>query len=69
MNRLGVHNPKQVVKVGDSPADLEEGFAAGCRWVVGVTWGTHPRALLQRYPHTHLVDSVQELAALLETQL
>jgi phosphonatase-like hydrolase len=65
MARVGVSEPKSVVKVGDAPADLEEGFAAGCRWVVGVTWGTHTRAQLERYAHTHLVDTVDELAALL----
>jgi phosphonatase-like hydrolase len=69
MITLGVSDPKRVVKVGDAPADLEEGFAAGCRWVVGVTWGTHTRAQLEPHAHTHLVDSVGELQGLLETGL
>jgi phosphonatase-like hydrolase len=69
MSRLGVSDPKSVVKVGDAPADLEEGFAAGCRWVIGVTWGTHTRAQLDRYPHTHLVDSVDDLSRLFDTAL
>jgi phosphonatase-like hydrolase len=65
MSRLGVSDPKTVVKIGDAPADLDEGFAAGCRWVIGVTWGTHTRAQLERYAYTHLVDSLQDLASLL----
>ncbi len=69
MSRLGVTSPKTVVKIGDAPADLEEGFSAGCRWVIGVTWGSHTRAQLERYPHTHLVDSVDELTELFETVL
>jgi phosphonatase-like hydrolase len=69
MDRLGVPDPRAVVKVGDAPADLEEGFAARCRWVVGVTWGTHTRARLEQYPYTHLVDTVAELADLLRTGL
>ena len=48
MSRLGVTDSKRVVKVGDAPADLDEGFAAGCRWVIGVTWGSHTRAQLGR---------------------
>jgi phosphonatase-like hydrolase len=69
MKTLGVSDPKRVVKVGDAPADLEEGFAARCRWVVGVTWGSHSRAQLEAHTHTHLVDSMEELAQLLETVL
>jgi phosphonatase-like hydrolase len=69
MERLGVTDPHAVVKVGDAPADLEQGFAARCRWVVGVTWGTHTRAQLERHPYTHLVDSVDDLSHLFRTAL
>lgn len=69
MARFGISDPKTVVKIGDAPADLEEGFAAGCRWVVGVTWGTHTHAQLGRFAHTHLVDSVDELADLFDIGL
>ena len=69
MAELGVSDPKAVVKIGDAPADLDEGFAAGCRWVVGVTWGTHARAQLEQCPYTHLVDSVDELARLFDGAL
>ncbi|MFO0910426.1 MAG: phosphonatase-like hydrolase [Isosphaeraceae bacterium] len=64
---LGISTPQAVAKVGDAPADLEEGLAARCRWVIGVTWGTHSRAQLEKHPHTHLVDTVAELARLLES--
>ena len=65
MEDLGVEDASAVAKVGDAPADLLEGNNAGCRLVVGVTWGSHSRAQLAGYPHTHLVDSVEELANLL----
>jgi phosphonatase-like hydrolase len=61
MARLGVDDPRTVAKVGDAPADLEEGTNAGCGRVIGVTWGTHSRAQLAGSPHTHLVDSVEDL--------
>lgn len=67
MSTLGVSDPRTVVKVGDAPADLEEGMAAGCRWVVGVTWGTHTREQLEHYAHTHIVDSIDELNRLFDT--
>jgi phosphonatase-like hydrolase len=69
MRRLGVSQARDVAKVGDAPADLEEGTNAGCGWVIGVTWGTHTREHLHPYPHTHLVDSVVELEVLLRSDL
>jgi phosphonatase-like hydrolase len=67
MGQLGVTSPRRVVKVGDAPADLEQGFAAKCRWVIGVTWGTHSRAQLERCTHTHLIDTMEELSVLLRS--
>ncbi len=65
MERLGVGDPRRVAKVGDAPADLEEGRAAGCGIVIGVTGGSHPREALERCPHTHLVETIAEVPALL----
>ncbi len=65
MERLGVTDPTAVAKVGDAPADLEEGTNAGCRHVVGVTWGSHTREQLATHPHTHLIESLDELLPIL----
>jgi phosphonatase-like hydrolase len=65
MQRLGIDDPARIAKVGDAPADLQEGKNAGCGLVVGVTEGTHTREQLQDYPHTHLIGSVRELPELL----
>ena len=65
MKDLGVEQASCVAKVGDAPADLQEGTNAGCSLVIGVTWGTHTRAQLERHPHTHIVDTVEELSSLL----
>jgi phosphonatase-like hydrolase len=64
MRRLDVASPLDVAKVGDTPTDLLEGTTAGCRYVIGVTSGSHRRAELERFPHTHLVDSVTAVPAL-----
>jgi phosphonatase-like hydrolase len=64
MSQFGISNPKQVAKIGDTPADLEEGANAGCGWIIGVSTGTHTREQLSRYPHTHLILSVAELPCL-----
>jgi FAD dependent oxidoreductase TIGR03364/phosphonatase-like hydrolase len=65
MEILGIKDPRRVAKVGDTPADLEEGSRAGCGIVAGVCWGTHSRRDLERHPHTHLVESMDELRRVL----
>src|SRR5437763_1224726 len=62
-----VSDPRRVAKVGDTPADLREGHAAGCALVVGVTNGSHDRDELARHPHTHLVDDLAAILPLLES--
>jgi phosphonatase-like hydrolase len=65
MKSVGVSDPRRVMKVGDTPVDLQEGTNAGCGSVVGVTRGTHTRAQLEGYPHTDLVESVADIPTLL----
>jgi phosphoglycolate phosphatase-like HAD superfamily hydrolase len=64
MERLDVADVRQVMKVGDSPVDLEEGYNAGCGEVIGVLSGAHTAATLSQYPHTCLLESVADLPAL-----
>ncbi len=65
MYQLGVTDPARVVKIGDTPADLNEGTAAGCGLVIGVTSGTHSKEQLAPFPHDRLVESIRELPAIL----
>jgi phosphonatase-like hydrolase len=65
MARFGIDDPLNVAKVGDTPADLGEGTAAGCGMVVGVTGGTHSAEQLEPHPHTHLIRSIVEIPTLL----
>lgn len=62
MELTGVGDVGHVAKVGDTPADLREGLAAGCTFVVGVTSGSHTREELLAFPHTHLIAHLSELA-------
>jgi phosphonatase-like hydrolase len=65
MQKLGVSDARSVAKIGDTPSDLLEGTAAGCGWVIGITTGAHNRANLAPVAHTHLIDSLVELPAVL----
>lgn len=66
MERLGIFDVRQVMKIGDSPADLEEGANAGCGEVIGVLSGSHTAATLGPCRHTRLLQSVADLPALFE---
>jgi phosphoglycolate phosphatase-like HAD superfamily hydrolase len=65
MEELSITDAQRVAKVGDTPADLEQGHRAGCGMVVGVLSGTHSREQLNPHPHSHLIDSIAQLPALL----
>lgn len=67
MSHLGVASGDRVAKVGDTPNDMQEGTAAGCRWIVGVTCGTHTAEQLEQTPHTHIADGPLEAARLILT--
>jgi phosphonatase-like hydrolase len=65
MDQLGVTDARAVVKVGDTPVDLEQGFRAGCGLVIGVVGGTHTRKQLEPHPHSYLIDTIARLPGLL----
>ena len=62
----GASSVSRVANIGDTALDLEAGHNAGVRWNIGVLSGAHDRHILERAPHTHLIDSVAELPRLLE---
>jgi phosphonatase-like hydrolase len=64
MEQAGVTSVHAVANVGDTAVDLQAGFNAGVKMNVGVCSGAHPRARLAVEPHTHLVGSVADVAAL-----
>jgi phosphonatase-like hydrolase len=66
MECLEIPDVRRVMKIGDSPADLEEGMNAGCREVIGVLSGAHTAATLGPVPHTRLISSVADLPALFD---
>ena len=61
MKRAGVKQARHVAKVGDTISDLQEGNAAGCSYVIGITTGAYTRHELAREKHTHLINSLLEV--------
>ena len=66
MLRLGVDDVRDVAVVGDTTSDLWCGHHAGAGIVAGVLTGAHDRDTLAGAPHTHLVDTVADLPALVD---
>jgi phosphoglycolate phosphatase len=63
--RLRIDDVAEVAVVGDTSSDLVAGTRAGASIVAGVLTGVHSRKELAAAPHTHLLDSVADLPALL----
>ena len=61
MSLLNVADAKRVVKIGDTPSDLQAGRNAGCGLSLGVTNGSHTRAQLESEPNDGLFDSLAQL--------
>ena len=66
MKKCGISNPKEVAKVGDTIADLEEGNNAEVGLVIGVCNGAYSRNELENHAHSHLIAHLGELPALLD---
>lgn len=64
MEATGLKDARRVMNVGDTVLDLRAGQNACVRWNVGVLSGAHGPELLEREPHTHLIDSVASLNGL-----
>jgi phosphoglycolate phosphatase len=61
--RLAIDDVRSVAVVGDTANDLLAGWRAGASVVAGVLTGAHGRADLEAAPHTHILDSVADLPA------
>jgi phosphonatase-like hydrolase len=65
MHQMNIGDGKQIVKVGDTKVDVEEGRNAGCGLVVSVTTGACTRSELEGYKPDCIIDSLAELPALM----
>ena len=61
MAELGINDPHQVIKIGDTEVDINEGHNAGCLMSIGVTSGVFSAEELLPHHPTYLVESLTEL--------
>ena len=65
MDRAGVVLPGQVMKVGDTTVDIEEGRQAACGLVIAVTTGANSREELSKYAPDQIIDHLEAIHNLL----
>ncbi|GGB07429.1 HAD family hydrolase [Puia dinghuensis] len=66
INVLGVSSPSNVLKIGDTEVDVEEGRNASCGKVVSVTTGAYTREQLEPYHPDFIIDDLRELLPIIE---
>jgi phosphonatase-like hydrolase len=65
MKKFGIENAKEVIKVGDSIIDIEEGRNAGCRLNIGITTGAHNFKQLQTANPDYIINNLLELSPII----
>jgi phosphonatase-like hydrolase len=65
MERFGITDAAEVVKVGDSIIDIEEGKNAGCSLNIGITSGAHTLQQLESAKPDYVIDNLLEILPLL----
>jgi len=65
MKQFALSDASEVMKVGDSIIDIEEGKNAGCRITVGITTGAHNYGQLASAHPTSIINHLSELLVLL----
>lgn len=68
MRQLQVADSKDVIKVGDTQVDIEEGRNAGCGLVISVTTGAYTRDQLEPFQPDHIIDSLSELTSIINNK-
>lgn len=61
MDKLGISDPTQVAKVGDTKIDIEEGRNAGCGLNIGVTTGAQTREQIASIDPDLIIDGLLEM--------
>lgn len=66
MDRFGITDPKEVIKIGDTEVDVNEGHNAGCLMSIAVTTGAFSEEELLKHHPSHIVNSLTEILGLID---
>jgi phosphonatase-like hydrolase len=65
MNLFKISNSKEVIKVGDSKIDIEEGKNANCLYNIGVTTGAQTKLQIAESNPDYIIDDLNDLLTIL----
>jgi phosphonatase-like hydrolase len=68
MFKTGIGDPQEVIKIGDSTVDIEEGQNAKCRFSIGITGGAQTREQLLLQHPDFVIDQLSELISIIERE-
>lgn len=68
MEMFDIKDPLEVLKVGDSTIDIEEGRNAGCKYNIGITTGAHTKEQLETVHPDYILNNLIELLPILENE-
>ena len=63
---LEISSASNILKIGDTEVDVEEGRNSGCGVVVSVTTGAYTREQLEAYNPDFIIDDLRELLPIIE---
>ena len=66
MDQFQIVDPKEVIKIGDSTIDIEEGRNAGCRLNIGITTGAHTKDQLALTNPDYIIDDLIGLLTIIK---
>ena len=68
MEMFEITDPQEVLKVGDSTIDIEEGRNAGCKYNIGITTGAHTKEQLETVNPDYILNNLIELLTIIENE-
>jgi phosphonatase-like hydrolase len=69
MDKFGIKDPKEVIKIGDTEVDINQGHNSGCLMCIGVTTGAFTKEELAKHKPTHIINSLKEIVPLVKDYL
>lgn len=69
MDKLGIKDAKEVIKIGDTEVDVNQGHNSGCLMSIGVTTGAFSKEELAKHDPTHIINSLKELIPIVKAVL
>ena len=66
MQMANITDANEVIKVGDTEVDIQEGKNAGCSYSVAITTGAFTEEELKPYQPSYIIHNMQELIPIIE---